>query len=932
MPTFEWKSKNQKRMICKALKFEVSHHPLKTNHVLFKKISNKGFIDDLSKWSAGFEEIDPLLKFEQMALDEDLVHADDEGIGVNYAKEWNTKRTIVLNRYTTGEKLTIVSSFLPGGEKTLIRQVSNLNEKVKNRLEQLDDFDDDSVRKTMGLSQQEFVTKINMLNDEIKKAWESEQRVKAFKIGIQCSKLLSDVNVMHFYPSKFILITDILDTFGNLVFDRLCEKSFGQKLVKPVQDINPKEVPETARETCQNWLYKMASIRELLPRLYMEMALLKCYSFTSKEEIKPTIVRLTAMIRGIGNPLVAIYLRAYLCKVASKLLGNECSDYFYENLKQFIEEYQQVYHVAMKKKYEGQLLTLDKYLNIYMPAVDWLFFGTLHSTNCKETLLDQMLQQCQKMQNNELLLCGILSAFDSKIIIKRSTKILDMIVESADKMVLVHDVLTSLGEHLCASENCRQVNSETLIQTWWKIASNIRSTVHFLQVLGPWLQFACTNLSTQHVNIILRGTIRYLIKCGKSADEFSGNLQIVIKRMLGSVPDIEECFLMDAFMPLIELVQTTNARTLMAKTVLSTFFTRYNSLHIDDHIVITSLMCLCCTLHDSINAITVDDEIKVCSELINKFVHAGTFHDDFEQQLNFYVECRSSFIKLDAVLVALVQKVNGLAIRAGDARNKWLQRACAAYCYITVPSLHCTITKAQLYLLSGQVALLNNCIGQAEANFKALIGLIPGIPEYILEDGQKKSTNVKVEGILRDFLSTLLVLPDNVDSNCKAYILSGLIKTMERVHWRKTDPRYYNTLLNILDLLSEMAQEDYAHHIDSVLSNDKLYGCDEEFVSVLDGYATDICQELLVVLKALGDNKETKKQYNLTLELFWRVIRRADLEQHSMLTLAANLWMLSKKIQDPNNKLAKSILSALRTSEDLASRQLLEKLEQGVQT
>lgn len=58
-------------------------------------------------------------------------------------------------------------------------------------------------------------------------AWDSEQRVRAFKIGIQCSKLLSDVNVMQFYPSKFVLITDILDTFGNLVFDRLKGKSFG---------------------------------------------------------------------------------------------------------------------------------------------------------------------------------------------------------------------------------------------------------------------------------------------------------------------------------------------------------------------------------------------------------------------------------------------------------------------------------------------------------------------------------------------------------------------------------------------------------------------------------------------------------------------------------------------------------------------------------
>lgn len=51
-------------------------------------------------------------------------------------------------------------------------------------------------------------------------------------------------------------------------------------------------------------------------------------------------------------------------------------------------------------------------------------------------------------------------------------------------------------------------------------------------------------LQTQHVNIILRGTIRYMIKCGKPADEFSGNFQFVLKRMLKSIPDVEELFLM----------------------------------------------------------------------------------------------------------------------------------------------------------------------------------------------------------------------------------------------------------------------------------------------------------------------------------------------------------------------------------------------------
>lgn len=87
----------------------------------------------------------------------------------------------------------------------------------------------------------------------------------------------------------------------------------------------------------------------------------------------------------------------------------------------------------------------------------------------------------------------------------------------------------------------------------------------------------------------------------------------------------------------------------------------------------------------------------------------------------------------------------------------------------------------------------------------------------------------------------------------------------------------------------------------AVLSNDKLYGSEDEFLEAVDKHATNICQELLVVLKMLGDTKETKKQYNLALAMFWRVVTRGDLSRSAMLSLAANLWMLSQKLQDPNN-------------------------------
>ena len=50
-------------------------------------------------------------------------------------------------------------------------------------------------------------------------------------------------------------------------------------LLFPLENFTSAEVPEAAKEICHNWFFKIASIRELIPRFYVEAAILKCYNY-----------------------------------------------------------------------------------------------------------------------------------------------------------------------------------------------------------------------------------------------------------------------------------------------------------------------------------------------------------------------------------------------------------------------------------------------------------------------------------------------------------------------------------------------------------------------------------------------------------------------------------------------------------------------------
>uniref|UniRef100_A0A915DYM8 Uncharacterized protein n=1 Tax=Ditylenchus dipsaci TaxID=166011 RepID=A0A915DYM8_9BILA len=146
---------------------------------------------------------------------------------------------------------------------------------------------------------QNFQEKKRSLNDkelgDLKKVlchkWRQEKRIDCIKLMTEVARCLSTISTPQFYPAQFVHITDLLDFFGNL----------------------------QTRITARNWFGKIAEIRELIPRIYVECALLRCMNFMDQSAISANVMRLCALAKSVQHPLISSFVRCYICRISMRL-------------------------------------------------------------------------------------------------------------------------------------------------------------------------------------------------------------------------------------------------------------------------------------------------------------------------------------------------------------------------------------------------------------------------------------------------------------------------------------------------------------------------------------------------------------------------------------------------------------------------------------
>lgn len=822
---------------------------------------------------------------------------------------WSNKRANILAKYTTSQKLSISTSFLMGGDSEKMKQEATTTDKVKNRLAQLDDLEEGSMKEMLNLSQTEYVKRIEELNTALITAWKNDQRVKSLKITIQCSKLLGDTSVLQFYPSKFVLITDILDNFGRLVFERIRDKSStvtsGSKAVRSLpENFTPEEVPESAKETCRNWFYKVASIRELIPRLYVEMAIIKCYSFLTTGEYSQALWRLHNQIKGIADPLVAAYARAYLCRVGI-MVAPKVRDHLNPCWNDYLTSYRQLKEPIVQNKLAKQSLDMPTYMQLFPPAIDWLL--QCISYKATDVALNDIMEKCKSV-NSALILNSVMSAFNPKYISSRAVEFHNLIKESEDSGFPKYLLYKSLGINL-ALEDPPEKDRLSILNDVWKAVVKLKNTTEYVTCAEVWIDYPLKYFTTAEVNTLLGNIVKNMLP-DRAYESFYPQLLSILTKVVFKYSDFNTVVSMSNFLPFIDMFQKESVKVDACKTIMEAYAKNVSEL--SDTVIINLLISLCKTMHDSVSAISLNDDIRVIGNLISTFLRTVNYGRDFEQQLNFYVEARATFSSLDSVLVMLVQSVNELTMKTkvvvkGNHTRKTAAfvRACMAYNFITIPSMTDIFVRLKLYLLNGQIALANHAIGQADSFFRAAINLLSEVPKTIEIDNKNRSSEQFLTEYINNFLSTLLIVPDHPEHGTM-YLVRGLLNALQEYTWDENNDSKTKVYMNAVCLLSAACQETYLYTIQKVDSNDKLYGSGQKFHNEVLMIIDTLVKQILDQLSGMKE-KNPRLLAASSMQFFCRICVHGQLNNEYMVKLAANLWKLAQSTGQGDRQLAKRL-------------------------
>ncbi|ORC88277.1 UPF0505 protein C16orf62 [Trypanosoma theileri] len=699
------------------------------------------------------------------------------------------------------------------------------------------------------VSQQKLVTLVEKLHHHLKNAWCRGEKVQSLRIAIQAARLLSNMTLPTCYPSVYVLVAQVLDTFGDLVTRRLQttaeeHSDIVATLLKRGINASDDLIPSETVEMCYNWFLKINSIRELIPRICIELSLLKCFRYMTKKTrvVSETVVRRLAMqIRGIADPLVAVHLRWYLSAAAMKVFskpGWATASSLDQAVLDSLEALEHIPDDFLETiKTRNDISRLD-YLDLFIPSLQWQLdvvvrYGDAAVLDQRTFLKNVVHIIVEGLGNPSCLLICVWRAFPVEMLLSWYSveDLLCMSLQSTptrlvSQLKLLETLCLSLAhvKHLPISRSGRI----KFLNKIWELVETERSKIQdngteeesvsivkvnnltgeLMDLCGALIQFSAVQLGFKQVNVLL-GLVREIITTSshtftnQSSEVISENLFHMLFSLIISL-NPNTLLESEHFISLLQESKTVfrhQLTVILLKRIIKNESDPNASLCI---LSADKVLQLCKILHDDSLHVSLLSESQQEMKLVERvFLQILDKTSSSEEALRIMCEARHFLPRFNSIFSLSTTRALAFAYQYASnfsqEKHRGAIKAFLTFSLVTVPAVVDIVEKLHLNVLISGVAFRCGMIVIGEA---ALEFALETLESYHLNSSLSNDINNKSAESEKDLTNAVLsLLPIGIAAPVKnehLYCVKRVLEWCIQYNWMPLSESCARVFLSVL--------------------------------------------------------------------------------------------------------------------------------------
>jgi hypothetical protein len=780
------------------------------------------------------KDIDVLAGFERKVLKPSSINILEQQVSVNEAFDSSSNKKVdpfAINQQGTASSLQTrwskYKNFCLGSFQTRASDFAKsdipvlFSRRVRDRLAELAVTSDEAAQITLMQQNEEKLRE--MIKKQSKKLEELHKDGKHWEmielVSSSC-KLLSNTKSPQFYPAQFMMVLDLVECFGKMVYDRIASypTSKGDFL---------KESAGCTQLLSLNWSMILCRTSQLLPRLLLQTAFLRCIKFHPFKTFEQSVEQIANGINGLGSASAGIYARSYLIYTVFTLRPNASPELLVPLFTSYINLVKHLKNGSFKRQYSALPdYTFEKYIETHRPALNF-FIAVMNQVGDSNLLKDALNEFYSLGEPSSFILSSLLDELSPKFTSKIFPVLLHLI-DNADATIskpeLIFKLITSLNG-ASSIEGVLEVMNEI-----WARMKEFPEVEDFVYVAAPLTRFITKFCSLHYVNLFLTNVVA-LLKQNFASREIKANSgsgsRSLTNRLTSSVMECifatvksSKNFLvvLTHISPIVTLMDFLDEQSLVEVSRFILNDVSEKPFQLNDPLCVRILLELSQVLFQSLSVLSPVDVIEKTNQTIVWFLYRVDFGTNIEAHLNFLLSARTAFPTGPRLLSAIARIALRLCTNAFKRKVSNLDvvtRTLLAFAFVTIPSISDAQERASLYILAANVALICCVSSFAHSCFdeflKAVKDCKPTKELYIL---------------FQHAMCLLLVLParPGVDP---FEIVRNLIKTVMNISWLEDEQITF--ALDSIIVCGHMLRPEFVLKIENVDSNDVLYAGNPEY-------------------------------------------------------------------------------------------------------